>query len=114
MRLLKRPEFRRVYDRGSRVNSPSFALFYAARSTDTGGPRIGFTTPRAVGNSVDRNRMKRRLREAIRLEIPSLSASLDYVFHPRRPVLDIAVPQLRREVERMFRKCETAGAAQRS
>jgi ribonuclease P protein component len=90
------------------VNSPSFALFYAARPMDTGGPRIGFTTPRAVGKSVDRNRMKRRMREAIRLEIPSLTAAVDYVFHPRRPVLDIAFPQLQREVERMFRKCEAA------
>ena len=107
-RLLKRGEFRRVYDQGSRVTSSSFALFFAARPTDPGRPRIGFTTPRAVGNSVVRNRIKRRLREAIRLELPHLAAAVDYVFHPRRPILTVEFPQLRREIQRIFRKCESA------
>lgn len=116
-RLLKRAEFRRVYDQGRRVTSPSFAMFFAPRSaatTDdeapaaavTGGPRIGLTTPRALGKSVARNRIKRRMREAIRIELAQYQAPIDYVFHPRRSVLDVAFPQLRREVVRILRQCE--------
>jgi ribonuclease P protein component len=98
-----------VYDQGSRVTSSSFALFFARRSTGPSGARIGFTTPRALGKSVIRNRIKRRMREAVRLELPRLSgSSIDYVIHPRRGVLTVAFPQLRREVERIFRKCESA------
>ncbi len=107
-RLLKRGEFRRVYDHGSRVTSSSFALFFAARSSDPGLPRIGFTTPRALGKAVVRNRIKRRMREAVRLEMPQLTTAIDYIFHPRRSVLGVTFPQLRREVVRMFRKCEAA------
>ena len=108
-RLLERKSFRRVYDQGSRLNSPSFALFFAPRTVEKSsvpGPRIGLTTPRALGNSAVRNRIKRRMREAIRLELPQFVRPVDYVFHPRRPVREIALPQLRREVERMLRKCE--------
>ena len=107
-RLLKRGEFRRVYDQGSRVTSSSFALFFAARTSDPGGPRIGFTTPRAIGKAVVRNRIKRRLREAVRLEMPQLTVPVDYVFHPRRSILNVEFPFLRREVVRIFRKCEAA------
>ena len=85
-------------------------MFFAARSPDhpATGPRVGFTTPRAVGKAVVRNRLRRRLREAIRLELPLFSAPVDYVFHPRRSSLEAPLPQLRREVERIFRKCEAA------
>jgi ribonuclease P protein component len=111
-RLLERKAFRRVYDQGSRLNSPSFALFFAPRppgELSLSGPRIGLTTPRAVGNSVVRNRLRRHIREAIRHELPRFAGSrVDYVFHPRRPLLNLTLPQLRREVERMLRKCELA------
>ena len=111
-RLLVRSAFRRVYDQGSRVTSSSFALFYAARPTGSaGGPRVGLTAPRALGNAVVRNRIKRRMREALRLELPRFSLPVDYVFHPRSQVVDVPLPQLRREVERILRKCETAAAS---
>lgn len=118
-RLLKRAEFRRVYDNGRRLTSPSFAMFFAPRSASepaagdlaaagAQGPRAGFTTPKALGKSVVRNRIKRRMREAVRLEIGQFAASIDYVFHPRRSLLDVAFPQLRREVSRKLRDCEAS------
>ncbi len=108
-RLLKRGEFRRVYDQGSRVTSPSFAMFFARRDGEPAtGARIGFTTPRAVGNSVLRNCLKRRMREALRLTLPAFHQPVDYVFHPRRPVADLAFPQLCAEVARVLRRAEAA------
>ena len=107
-RLLQRKAFRRVYDQGSRVTSSSFALFFAPGPAGSVGPRVGFTTPRALGKAVIRNRIRRRVREALRLELPRFTKPVDYVFHPRRSVLLIEFPQLRREVERMLRRCESA------
>jgi ribonuclease P protein component len=104
-RLLKRPDFRRVYDHGSRLNSSSFAVFRLRR--DNGGdPRIGFTTPRALGKAVWRNRIRRRMREAVRLELPGLAGPIDLVFHPRRAILDVDFLRLRSEVSRVFEKCK--------
>ena len=108
-RLLQRAAFRRVYDQGSRVTSSSFALFFAPRTAALPeGPRVGLTIPRKIGKSVIRNRIRRRIREALRLELPAFSKPVDYVFHPRLSVLGIEFPQLRREVERMLRRCEAA------
>jgi ribonuclease P protein component len=72
---------------------------------------VGLTTPRALGKAVIRNRIRRRMREALRMELPRFSGPVDYVFHPRRSVLLIDLPQLRREVERMIRKCENTTTA---
>lgn len=46
------------------------------------------------------------MREAIRLELGQYQTPIDYVFHPRRSVLVVAFPQLRRELVRIFRQCE--------
>jgi RNase P protein component len=73
-----------------------------------GGRRaIGFTTPKALGNAVKRNRIRRRVREAARLELASLSAGWSIVFNPRRKVLDCIFTDLRSEVKRLFIRCAT-------
>lgn len=69
--------------------------------------RVGFTVPRRLGNSVVRNRIRRRMREAVRLELANLAAGRDLVFHPRSAVQDTPFNELRREVERVFRVCGT-------
>ncbi|MBK5290183.1 MAG: ribonuclease P protein component [Acidobacteriia bacterium] len=110
-RLLKRSDFRRVYDHGQRLGNSMFAVFFLRRETGPEAapePRIGFTVPKAVGKSVERNRIRRRMREAIRLELWRLDSGVDLVFHPRRLVLDAAFDQLRRQVERAFTKCRTS------
>jgi ribonuclease P protein component len=71
------------------------------------------TVPKALGKAVDRNRIKRRLREAVRSALPRLSAPVDVVLHPRRTVLDADFPSIRRDVDSIFRMvaARTAGAA---
>ena len=66
--------------------------------------RVGFTVPRAVGGSVERNRIRRRLREAVRFHYSELPAQsgLDVVFNPKRTVLKAEFETLSKEVERAF------------
>lgn len=70
-----------------------------------GGPRIGFTLPRAVGNAVVRNRIRRRFREAVRFYLDRLNPQWSIVFNPRRKALEAPFPELRREVEKLFLRC---------
>ena len=79
----------------------AFCLHEAAGS----GPRIGFTVPRALGKAVVRNRIKRRVREAVRLYLNQLSPEWSIVINPRRKAFDAPLPELEREVERLFRRC---------
>lgn len=81
-----------------------FAAFYASRP-DCEGPKIGFTVPRAVGKAVVRNRIKRRLREAVRLQLEELNPQCEIVINPRRRALDAPFPDIQREVGKLFLRC---------
>lgn len=104
VRLLRSQDFRRVYERGSRFSSPLFAAF-CVREAQTPGVRIGFTVSRKLGSAVVRNRLKRRLREAVRLGLDRLNPQCSIVINPRLKALDAPLGELEREVDRLFERC---------
>jgi ribonuclease P protein component len=110
-RLRKHADYQLVYKAGRKQFAKQLAYFHtlrpADRRSDTTGPRIGLTVPKALGNAVDRNRIKRRLREAVRAALPLLTLPVDVVLHPRRSVLDLDFAQLKREVATIFRSIQT-------
>jgi ribonuclease P protein component len=75
-------------------------VFYL-RQAD-GGARIGFTVGRVLGGAVIRNRIKRRLREAVRLQRASLKASVDVVINPKKSTLMVDFLVVLDEVSRAF------------
>ena len=108
-RILKPRDFRKVYDEGTRMTSPSFAAFLL-RTTPAGstgaGPHFGFTTPRALGKAVVRNRVRRRMREAVRLEQHLFAPGWSIVFNPRRTLAGVPFEALRKEVARVAARCK--------
>ncbi|CAN5342557.1 ribonuclease P protein component [soil metagenome] len=82
-RLKKRPDFLRA---AKAPNLSRGAVFMQMRARHDGDPliRVGFTATKKIGGSVQRNRAKRRLREAARLLLPLHGRpSCDYVFIAR-------------------------------
>ena len=75
----------------------------AAAAVTTGGFRVGFTVSRALGGAVQRNRMRRRLREAVRLCRPAAELSVDIVINPKKAVLATDFAALQQEVVRAFK-----------
>ncbi len=107
-RILRSADFRLVYDNGFRVSGSLFAAFCLARQGDAAhGPRLGLTVPRAVGNAVVRNRIKRRIREAYRLHYSELGANWDIVLNPRRAVFDAAFDEIERALGKVMRRCNS-------
>ena len=100
-RLLRHADFERVYKQGRRHFSASMTVFYWQRP-EASGLRIGFTVGRALGGAVQRNRMKRRLREAVRLTRPIDGANADVVINPKKSVLTVDFADLVNEVRRAF------------
>lgn len=65
--LRSRDQFKLVYERGQKFQTPFFSVFILPTSETA--PRYGITVTRKMGGAVTRNRCKRRLREVIRREI---------------------------------------------
>ncbi|PYY08448.1 MAG: ribonuclease P protein component [Acidobacteria bacterium] len=101
MRLLRHADFERVYQQGRRHFSAHMTVFYLRRETGE-GLRVGFTVGRTLGGAVDRNRMKRRLREAVRLRRPANNCPVDVVINPKKSLLRAEFDDLLKEVGRAF------------
>lgn len=131
LRLLRHADFERVYKTGRRHFSASLTAFYAPQqdwSLKKGSPekdgsakealpkksyasakrplarglRVGFTVGRALGGAVQRNRMKRRLREAVRLSSPPVEVHVDVVINPKKSLLATDFEAVLNEVRRAF------------
>lgn len=100
LRLRKRAEFDRVYQGGERHSSANLTVIFLAASG--GSSRVGFTAGKALGGAVVRNRIRRRLREAVRRHLRELKTPAEVVFHPRKSALRAEFSQLEAEVTRAF------------
>ena len=101
LHLLRHTDFRRVYDQGRRVFSAHMTVFYRRRENGE-GLRVGFTVSRVLGGAVERNRVKRRLREAVRLRRQDFREPVDVVINPKKSVLKADFGELLAEVEKAF------------
>jgi ribonuclease P protein component len=104
-RLLRHADFERVYKQGRRHFSACMTVFYWPRpevETPTSGLRVGFTVGRALGGAVQRNRMKRRLREAVRMTPPPAGVAADVVINPKKSLLTNDFAVVLNEVARAF------------
>ncbi len=83
-RLIRRGDFDAVYRAGRRKSSREFTIFL--RPNDLGVSRFGWSIKKTLGNAVRRNRIRRRLREIVRLHRQEIAPGWDIVIHPRGSV----------------------------
>jgi len=101
-RLRKRAEFLAVRA-GEKRRGKLFLLEVLDRG-DATPPRLGITVTKKTGNAVIRNRIRRRLREAVRVHAADdMAAGTDYVIVGRREVLNAPFEQLKTELSRRMR-----------
>jgi ribonuclease P protein component len=108
-RLRKHADYQRVYRQSRKHFSASMTYFFARRSeTPIQGPRVGLTAGRVLGKAVERNRIKRRMREAVRVNLLKLTHDVDVILHPRRTVLGADLTGLQGEISKIFSGIEQA------
>ena len=102
-RLRKRADFLSAAA-GSRTPAPAFVL-QARERADTGPPRVGFTVSKKVGNAVERNRVRRRLREIVRVAGSNrIRTGHDYVLIGRRAALSAPFARIVEDFEGALRR----------
>jgi ribonuclease P protein component len=100
-RILDHAGFERVYKEGRRHFAAHLTVFYRPRPEGS-GLRIGFTVSKALGDAVVRNRIRRRLREAVRQRRPLIAPAMDVVINPKKSALKVDFAILLEEVGRAF------------
>ena len=102
-RLLRRADYRRVYSEGRRRNLDWLVAFLLP--TGRADSRVGLTVPSALGGAVVRNRIKRRLREAVRRNQSAIGPGWDIVLQPRTAVLAQEFGTIHEAVRKLFEGC---------
>jgi ribonuclease P protein component len=115
-RLQKHTDYQRAYKGNRKRQSASMSWFLAPQLPPyTGaalppGPRVGLTAGKVVGKAHERNRIKRRMREALRRHVELLPAGFDLILHPRRIVLTLEFGKLEAEIVRILHQACTEAA----
>ncbi len=83
-----------MYRTGRSVANRYLVLYYFERSADGSAEsdehlRVGFSVSKRLGGAVDRNRIKRVLREAFRANSQSLRGNMDFVLIARAPIVEL-------------------------
>ena len=112
VRLHRHADYQRAYAAGRKRQSASMSWFLAPQAADFagGGPRVGLTAGKVLGKAHERNRIKRRMREALRRHTELLPQGFDLIFHPRRSVLTVDFAKLEAEVVRILEQAHVEAA----
>ena len=101
-RIVRRADFDAVYRTGRRRSSASFLIFY--RPNERGLSRFGMSVKKTIGGAVVRNRIRRRVREILRLNRQEIASGWDIVIHPRPAVLNANFGALTAELLKILPK----------
>jgi ribonuclease P protein component len=119
-RLQKHADYQRAYAASRKRHSSSMSWFLASQAAALAafadaarlpnGPRVGLTVGKVIGKSHERNRIKRRMREALRRHVDLLSTGFDLILHPRRFVLTLEFAKLEAEIVRILHQAQAEAA----
>jgi len=101
-RLLKRREFRHVYDQGQRYHFPLFTIFVLKNAQETS--RLGVTATKRIGTAVVRNRCKRLVKEVYRRNKWRLPVDLDLVVNVKHPMVEATYEEVESQFLTLIKK----------
>ncbi|MFT7860723.1 MAG: ribonuclease P protein component [Sulfurimonas sp.] len=96
-------EFRYIYNKGKNQHSKSVVLFYIPHK---GVRKVGFTATKKIGNAVQRNRAKRRMRALFREFSPQLQEG-SYIFVAKAAILTTPYKNLQYEFQKVLTRAKT-------
>lgn len=102
-RLTNRDDFKKVYRRGKSFANRQFVVYYIPRQ-DGGSFRMGISISKKIGKAVVRNRIKRRLKEIIRLRKDEIIDGYDFIIIVRKGALSLDFHAMEKSVFHVLKK----------
>lgn len=99
---MRRGDYEAVYRAGRKASSSQFLIFF--RPNAAAATRFGISVKKALGGAVVRNRIRRRIREILRLQLGEIAPGWDIVIHPRASVAQLDFSRLQLELANLLRK----------
>lgn len=104
-RLKKKSDFGKTYKYGKSVVNSYLVMYVLIRSMNNEGcPRVGFSVSKKIGNAVKRNKIKRRMREAVKAYLPLVNKEVDIIFIARKKITRITFKDIEKNMVNLFKK----------
>ena len=100
--LKRHKEFRYTYARGRAQSLPLFTLVYVKSRNET--VRVGFSVSKRIGNAVQRNRAKRRMRASLTPMLPHIAGGFNVIFIAKPDVLEAPFFELGKQMEALIKR----------
>ena len=101
-RLRRNSDFQQVRQNGKFYASPLMVLAFLRNELNHS--RFGFVVNKRLGNAVKRNKIKRRMREATRLQLPQIEPGFDLVIIARQPIREASYREIEQSLLYLLRK----------
>ncbi|MFD0871816.1 ribonuclease P [Chlamydia abortus] len=102
-RLAKREDFSKVYRWGKSTANHQFVLYRKEKNASQ-PLRVGVSVSKKVGNAVVRNRIRRVVKEIIRLNIDRIEGNADLIFIARKPAADMSYHEMEKSLFHVLKK----------
>lgn len=102
--LKKNRDFQKVYSKKKTDGNKTFTLFY--KKNNLKNKRVGFVITKKVGKAVQRNKIKRRLREIYRTNFEKLNDGYDYIFVVKNQAVELDYKNLERSFLHLVKRFE--------
>jgi ribonuclease P protein component len=103
LRLRKREDFNRIYRHGRSFANSQFVVYWR-KQTEPGCFRLGVSASSKLGGAVVRNRLRRLVKEIVRLNANKLHEDHDLILIVRKPALQLAYKEMEGSVLHVLRK----------
>ncbi|WP_082034135.1 ribonuclease P protein component [Cohnella kolymensis] len=104
LRLRKREDFNVVYRHGRSFANSQFVVYWRRRSGQQGSFRLGISASSKLGGAVVRNRLRRMIKEIVRLNAGKLMEDTDLILIVRKPALSLPYKQMESSILHVLRK----------
>ena len=103
LRLRKREDFSRIYRGGKSFANGQFVVYWSKRMMSEPF-RMGVSASKKIGNAVVRNRMRRMVKEIVRLQADRITPHIDFIIIVRKPAVAMKMREMEKSVFHVLRK----------